>query len=251
MLIKKLAWPLVRGMLREAALIHATEPREIAASTSLRLGVPTVLIPHGVDTSIGDKLPNREGARAGFGLDLTRPTLGFLARIHPHKGLDRLLNAWIASGLAERGWQCLVAGDGDVAYIDSLKKLIPKEFAAQVKWVGSVREDRKASVFAACDIFVLPTASENFGMAIAEALACRRPVITTDTTPWQAIQNEDAGRIVRAHSIQELVCAMQELSCLSPEHLARMGERGRAIVSDMTWIDAAKRMIAEYRKIII
>ena len=228
-------------------LMHATEPAEAKAIRALGISAPIVIVPNGVDLSIADDLPQRDAAKRLLGIAPGRRCLLYLARLHPRKGPERLLRAWRKSGLAENGWDCVIAGVAESArYASALRAAGKGTGTGAVHWLGHVEGARKQHTLAACDIFVLPSLFENFGISIAEALACARPVVTTDGTPWQSIAREEAGRIVPVGDDSALAGALRAIADLSDAERAAMGQRGRAIVQDMTWDSAASCLAGAY-----
>lgn len=222
---KRLARALGIGrMLSGASLLHATAPSETEAISTLGLPGTIATIPNGIDLSFAERLPAK--------------------RAHV------LLDAWAASGMAEQGWQLVVAGSGDPGYLASLERRLPSHQAAGVSWPEHLEGRAKLNVLAACDLFALPSAFENFGIAIAEALACRLPVVTTDATPWGNLERQRAGRIVPVGSVEALARALEDLSRRPAADLEATGRRGRQLVEGMTWPSAARDMAAAYRQTI-
>lgn len=78
-------------------------------------------------------------------------------------------------------------------------------------------------------MFVLPTHSENFGLAIAEALASGTPVVTTVGTPWRALNDSNAGAWIEIGT-QPLVDTLRRFLSFSEDTLEEMGRNGRKLV---------------------
>jgi glycosyltransferase involved in cell wall biosynthesis len=123
-----------------------------------------------------------------------RLRLAFLSRVHSNKGLDLLIPA-LAYLPDHVTLDISGDGDGDVAYVNSLYKTIADMgLTGRVTFHGHVDGAAKSAAFTGCDVFVLPTHSENFGIVVAEALAYGTPVITTRGVPWEGIETEGCGR---------------------------------------------------------
>ena len=118
----------------------------------------------------------------------------FLSRVHVKKGINFLIEA--ASVLREelKGYKILVAGEGDADYVAAMKQMIGERGLQDIiQLIGGVYGDEKWRLFQSSDFFVLPTHSENFGLAIAESLASGTPVITTVGTPWNDLNETKSG----------------------------------------------------------
>jgi glycosyltransferase involved in cell wall biosynthesis len=119
----------------------------------------------------------------------------FLGRIHPKKGCDLLLQAFAAARELEPAARLVMAGpDGDT-WVPTLKALADElGIASRITWTGMLQGDEKWGAFYASDAFVLPSHQENFGIAVAEALACGLPALISDKVNiWREVQADGAG----------------------------------------------------------
>jgi glycosyltransferase involved in cell wall biosynthesis len=168
------------------------------------------------------------------------PYILFLSRIHEKKGVDLLINAY--AKVYEKGSPKLViAGPGyDSPYGQKLKELINEngKIKDAVLFPGMLSGDSKWGAFYGCDAFVLPSHQENFGIAVAEALACCKPVlISNQVNIWREIQEGNAG-IVAADTIEGTIDLLERWTNLNTDKKIEMAtdagklfERSFAIAS--------------------
>jgi glycosyltransferase involved in cell wall biosynthesis len=241
---KRLAGLLDRRFLRSAMLIHATSAAEEAWIQRYIGGSPRiVVIPNGVD------LPT-PGAMGKVD-PLTRQVL-FLGRLHPLKGIDLLLDAWARVGrLQPTGppWRLVIAGPDEQGMRRRLEEQARRHGLANVSFIGAVYGADKARQFANTDLFVLPSRSENFGIAVAEALAAGVPVITTKRTPWREIEGS-CGWWVEPTS-ESIATALDAAMRLSDAERVAMGAKGRALVETRyQWPAVGRAMVAAYGELV-
>ena len=159
----------------------------------------------------------------------------FLSRVHPKKGIDILLQAF--SDLQKdhgslSGYTLQIAGDGDPAYVNSLKLSSDSlGVGDSVEWLGGVYDDRKWALYREADLFILPTHSENFGIVVAEALASGTPVLTTKGTPWNVLNEKQCGWCVDV-SLDAIKSALLSFVNTDESDLQQMGIRGRRLVEE-------------------
>ncbi|UWU88371.1 glycosyltransferase [Bradyrhizobium yuanmingense] len=248
-LLKALVWPLgISAALAKANLLHATESREESAISSLGLPSPVATAANGIDLSISEKLIDRHTACESIGIDPQRYWVLFLSRLHPRKGPDLLIEAWAKAKIYELGWGCLIAGASDDSRYE--RQLRDRASALglepSIVWLGHIEGGRKIDTLAASDAFVLPTQFENFGMSIAEAMACSLPIITTDQTPWQSIASACAGWIIPANDVNAIEKALAKMAKTPSEMLRTMGTNAKQLVQPFSWEMAAEQMIVAY-----
>ncbi len=208
------------AILRSATLFVATAVQELESIRKLNLHQPVAVIPNGVD--VGPP-PHRVAHKEV-------QTILFLSRVNPKKGLLDLVEAW--AKVRQPGWRIVIAGGDEEGYRAKVEALIrAKGLESDFEFVGFVDGARKQACFDAADIFILPTYSENFGIAIAEALANELPVITTTGAPWQDLVTHRCGWWVEPGVNGVSGALIVALKC-EPEELREMGQRGRQLVID-------------------
>ncbi len=98
-------------------------------------------------------------------------------------------------------------------------------------------------------LFISASASENFGIAIAEALSSCVPVICTKGTPWESVQSEKCGWWID-DDIESIDLALTEALSLCIDDLIAMGVRGRCFIArEYSWESVSSRMLQEYQAI--
>ena len=234
---KRLAWfSYQRRDLQPARVLHATAPKEAVNLRRLGLTQPIAVIPNGIDLPAGVEPRRWTGGR--------RVAL-FLSRIHPVKGLLNLVDAWAMARPA--GWRVLIAGpdeDGHRAVVE--KKIRGAGLTAEFDFVGPVDGVRKAELYRTAHLFILPSFTENFGVAVAEALSHGLPVITTRGTPWADLESFSSGWWVETGP-ESLAEALRAATNLSDDERVAMGERGRTYVRRYNWDAIAKETLSLYR----
>lgn len=194
-------------------VFHVTA--EVEAETCARNfpNVDTALIPNAID--IPGNVPPRDWQPDG------QLRLAFLSRVHQKKGLDLMIPAL---AVLPAHVTLDIYGDGDSAYIATLQQQIDTAgLSGRARFHGLVSGEAKTRAFTDCDVFVLPTHSENFGIVVAEALAHGTPVVTTVNAPWEGIEIEGCGRWIPA-TTEALVEAIR---ALDNADLEAKGARGR------------------------
>jgi glycosyltransferase involved in cell wall biosynthesis len=116
----------------------------------------------------------------------------FLGRLHPVKGIQRLLEAWSSLQNKHYNWHLVLAGPDQGNYQNAVSSY-SVQFQSRTHLLGQVAHQEKWELLDRADLFVMPSDHENFGIAIAEALTAGVPVITTTGTPWRILQDIGAG----------------------------------------------------------
>jgi len=253
---KMIAWNLYqRRDLNSARVLHATSEKEAEEFRDMGLTQPIAVVPNGVGgsqganfTAGGRELSANRSREAGNSVLVKTEgirTLLFLSRLHPMKGLKDLVQAW--PRVRPNGWRVVVAGPDENRQRAECEELagslgVRKDF----EFVGAVDDQQKWKLFSEADLFVLPSYSESFGMAIAEALAAGVPVITTKATPWREIETHHCGWWVNT-GVESIAAALQSATACGSQELRAMGERGRKLVErNYSWESAAKKLLSVF-----
>ena len=105
----------------------------------------------------------------------------FLSRIHAKKGLDMLVPAWGKLSKEFPDWELLIVGPDEGGYQATVEKVIAESGCSETCWIHpAVSGAEKHALLRTADLFVLPSHSEGFPMAVLEAAAHRIPVVQTD-----------------------------------------------------------------------
>lgn len=229
---KRVAWWLYQKRdLSRAALLVATAPAEQRDIQKLFPAKPVALIPNGVTVPEEFK-GNAEMLKAETlksGIERQR-TAVFLGRIYPVKGLRNLIEAW--SVVRPSGWQCILAGPDEAGHQAELAALLRRHnLQDSFRFPGMLEDGAKWDLLQQADLFVLPSFTENFGIAVAEALASGVPVVTTKGTPWQELVEHRCGWWVDI-GVEPLVAALREATSHSDQERHEMGQRGRQLVAE-------------------
>jgi glycosyltransferase involved in cell wall biosynthesis len=202
---KWLYWPWADyRVLRDATAVLFTceEERRLARQSFWLYQCDEFVTIYGTAAPTGDPVAQRELFLEKFPALRERRCLLFLGRVHVKKGPDLLMRA-LAEVLRRRSAQqtdkvhLVMAGPNDHGYGRRMLKL-SEELGLQdrITWTGMITGDVKWGAFHAASAFILPSHQENFGISVAEALACRLPVlISNQINIWREIRHEDAGYI--------------------------------------------------------
>ncbi|GAB3545442.1 glycosyltransferase [Spirosoma fluminis] len=198
------------------------------------------VIPNGVE--IQATLYNKVLAKQHLGLSLSMPTLLYLGRIHPKKGLHLLLEAILHLPNNKRNFILVVAGEfSDNNYKTKIENIIyNNQLQTIVKFSGLVTGHDKDKHFAAADMFILPSQSEGLPNAALEAMACGLPVILTKECNMSELANYGAGIIINL-SIEDIVDSI-EWFLLNHTNLLEMSNNAKQYILDKFNPDASRKL---------
>lgn len=152
-----------------------------------------------------------------------KPVVMFVGNLIKRKNVDSLLEA---KKIANSDYYLVVVGDGPL--YKNLTKKVKEENIRDVIFAGS-RSDVE-NIIPSCDVLVLPSFSESFGLVLIEALACGKPVIGSDVGGITEIINDDVGLFVNPKKVSSIAKAIDTM--VNDEHLRlvlSMNARNRAM----------------------
>jgi glycosyltransferase involved in cell wall biosynthesis len=246
------AWKKNLGMTFYRLFLFRTVKLFVASSAFERSDIvkniqsPNVVIvpnPVIIDTAQVNKLrKNREKSAVNV--------LLFLGRINPIKRVDHLVACFIKAN--PKDWKLVIAGPDEQGNINSIMNAVTEsDMLSKIVYVGSVAENslEKLALFANADVVVLPSHSENFGIVIAESLACGIPVVATKGTPWESIITYNCGWYIDTTQ-EALVSTINEITSKKRAELALIGKRGERAVYEFQSYTVAKVMAENYENIL-
>ena len=189
------------------------------------LGITTYksVIPNGIET---DSYPCKTS------VDIVKKQVLYLSRVHMQKGVELLIDAWkrIHSDFAD--WQLHIVGNGEAEYIHGLENKVKSlGLKDSIKILPPMFGEAKINVYQESALFCLPSYSESFGMAIAEAMSCGTPVITTTNCPWDILNETNTGWCVDL-SVDNLEYALRKALSMSSAELYDRGQRASQLICD-------------------
>lgn len=229
--------------LLSASALHFTTIQEQQEASSLCLPTPTWIIPLGVHLPEMYSDPCR---------DPNKPIrFLFLSRLHPKKQLECLFEALalLQNRLPQGNWRLSIAGDGDPSYLAELHRhAVRLGLQDRCDWLGFLDGTAKSQVLHESDWFVLPSASENFGIAAIEALAAGTPpILSPDVGVADAIREASAGFVCSAKP--QILCGLLEKALCGPTEAMQVAARNLA-ANAFSWEVIAAQLERSYSLVI-
>lgn len=256
---------LERPNLAGAAAVHFTSLHEAEQANRFGASTRDWILPLGVDrdavslhreTPMADD-PARQAEvqalRDRLGLGATQPLLLFLSRLDPKKGLDLLLAALKRLQSEQIPFHCIIAGSNPQeaqyeAWLHHQVNTSPLQHCTTL--TGFVSGDAKATLLAAADVFVLPSYYENFGMAVAEALAAGVAVVVSDRVPlWTDICQAGAGWVTPCE-VDALTNALRTALSNPTERQRRRANAHRLAQTHYRWEAIAQQTLHLYQQLL-
>jgi glycosyltransferase involved in cell wall biosynthesis len=237
--------------IRRAAALHFTTAEEEKLAAPFTFQTPGLVVPLGINWEEFAELPEPGGFRRRHPEIGDKAIILFFGRINFKKGLDILARAFGAVARRREDVHLVIAGPDNEGWGARVRTWLAEEgMGARATFTGMLLGPEKLAVLRDARLFVLPSYSENFGLAVVEAMAANLPVIISDRVNiWREVQAAGAGRVIPADAP---ALADQILNLLdNPEAATYMGQKGRSLVQErFQWPRIARSLVEAYERII-
>jgi glycosyltransferase involved in cell wall biosynthesis len=169
-----------------------------------------------------------------------------LGRIHPKKGTDILIESFAGTLAKDPAWQLVIAGPDQTGWQKDLEALAVKlGTAGRITWTGALAGALKWGAFSASEVFVIPSHQENFGIVVAEAMACNLPVLMSNKVNiWREVVGFEAG-FVADDTVEGTSASLQRWSALTSTEIAAMRIRAKKCFNEMFDFNVTSRKVLE------
>ncbi|MBI5771159.1 MAG: glycosyltransferase [Verrucomicrobia bacterium] len=223
---------------------HATSAEEAAEIRDRGFTQPVCVAPNGVDAPLDAEIAAAaEHWQAACPAVTKRPVALFYSRFHLKKRVLELIDLWLQH--APGDWLLLLVGIPQ----DYTPEMIER-YVLRASGGGRVQAFAGAGrppPYAVASLFLLPSHNENFGMAVAEAMAHGLPVLVTDTTPWSAVNADGRGWCVPWSQFPD---AVRAAAGEDPAQLRARGARAREwVLREFAWEKSARLLTDFYAQL--
>jgi glycosyltransferase involved in cell wall biosynthesis len=243
-----LAWQ--RRLFRQTAALHATTAEEHALWPKYARRRPHFVVPAGIELAEFRNLPDGGAFRRELGIGDDEPLIVNLGRVARKKGIDILVQATARLHRAGLPAHVAVVGPDDENLTPALACLAEREqIGSFVHFTGFREGHAKLEALAAATVWALPSHTENFGIAVVEALAAGCPVlVSTEVNLAPRIAAAGAGLVV-APTVEASAEGLRTLLADDALRL-RVATAGRALAARFDWSEIGARMLDAYRAVL-
>ena len=235
--------PLLRRTYERLATRIAVSPS--ARDTWQRyFGGAMTVVPNGVSPEFFGKHEPLPGYRGGD------PTVLFVGRLEPRKGLTYLVRAFLRLKPAFPRLRLLVVGRDDKRQQEKAMAMVPPRLRPDLVFVGSVPQEDLPSYYASADLFCAPSlGGESFGIVLVEAMAMGLPVVCSDIGGYRDLLRDNReGLLVPPRDPEALADALGALLD-NPARRAALAEAARSSAARYAWPVVAAELAAIYESV--
>jgi glycosyltransferase involved in cell wall biosynthesis len=229
----------------EAILFTTANEQELAAPFTFQ--TPGLVVPLGIDQAEFELMPEPGRFRSRFPEIGDKAIILYLGRVNFKKGLDILAKAFGAVARRRQDVHLVIAGPDNEGWGARVRTWLSEEgVLGRTTFTGMLLGQDKLAVLRDASMFVLPSYTENFGLAVVEAMAAGLPIIISDKVNiWREVESAGAGKVIpcEAGKLSEAILDLLD----KPEMARQMGQKGQALVRDeFHWPDIAVRLQEAY-----
>lgn len=249
---KKLYWHIVeKSIFASAAFIHVESEADQEDIKHYCPDAETFVSPCGVYSEKFENRTNPGYIKKKWPVFKDKKCLLYLARVDVNKGIHLLLKAYSKLLMSNSDYNLLIVGPDYYGTTDKMKSLSRKVgIENRVIWAGMVSDQERIWIMQDCDIYVLPSMSENFAISVLEAMFCSKPILTTTSTPWKELQLHNAG-IVTHPTVDGIYRGLMRMLSLDYDALNQLGLNAYLLAKlKYEWSTIAKSLVGEYESVI-
>lgn len=217
-------WRILRDA---AAVLFTSEEERLLAHQSFRpFRCHEIVVNYGTSAPPDDPDAQRAAFFSKYPALRGKRLALFMSRLDRKKGCDLLLQAFARTCRELPDWHLVMAGPDKVGWQADLQRLAAElGITDRVTWTGMLRDELKWGAYRAAEFFVLPSHSENFGIVVAEALACGVPaLISNKVNIWREIEADGAG-LVAPDTEEGTERLFRDWLTMAPDARQKMRER--------------------------
>jgi glycosyltransferase involved in cell wall biosynthesis len=222
-------WADYRVLRDASAVLFTTEQERLLARQSFWLyRAHEVVVGYGTSAPPADAEHQRQAFLARFPHLQGQRMLLFLSRIHPKKGVDLLIEAFAAVASSDPRLKLVIAGPDQVGWQAALQqRATALGIADRITWPGMLSGELKWGAFRCAELFCLPSHQENFGVVVAEALACGLPVAITQPVNISSEVADLGAGLVHADTVKGTIGALRDWLAMSQLDRLEMGQHAK------------------------
>ena len=233
--------------IRRAAALHFTTAEEQALAAPYTFDTPGLVVPLGIGAHEFAAMPEPGSFRRRHPEIGDKRIILFFGRVNFKKGLDILAKAFGAVARRRQDVHLVIAGPDNEGWGARVRTWLGEEgVLGRTTFTGMLLGPDKLAVLRDASMFVLPSYSENFGLAVIETMAAGLPAIISDKVNiWREVESAGAGKVIpcEAGKLTEAILDLLD----KPEMARQMGQQGQALVRDeFQWPDIAVRLQETY-----
>ncbi len=236
--------------LNSAAALHFTTQEEMDLVQPLHIRAPGMVIPNGLAMDKYDDLPPPGRFREKYKIGDARIILHY-GRIHFKKGMDILVKAFATVSQKRENTCLVIAGPDNDGFQSQVETWVREaNITSKVIFTGMLQGDNALEVLRDADIFALPSYTENFGIAVVEAMASGLPVVISDKVNiWREVRDAGAGLVTSCNETEVAEAFIKLLG--DNKNRKKLGNAGKVLVREKyCWGAIVQELRATYKNIL-